>query len=74
MALGDRFLLDQFEFEVTREGYRIWAADDAAPVADVIEPMPERCRVCMLRSGFEFRCNGLTDTERKIAACRELGL
>lgn len=73
MRPGERFLLDWFEIESTDDGYRLWSADDPAPVADV-ETLPEQCRVCMLRSGLEFRCASLDDAERKIAACRALGL
>lgn len=73
MDQGERFLLDSFEIEATSEGFRFWAADDVAPVADVAV-LPEQCRICMLRSGFEFRCVSLDDAERKIAACRALGL
>lgn len=73
MQPGERFLLDVFEFESTVEGYRLWAADDPAPVAD-ITALPEQCRVCMLRSGLEFRCRDLSEAEEKVAACRFLGL
>jgi len=74
MRQGERFMLEQFEFEVILDGYRIWAADDTAPVADVTAVLPEQCRVCMLRSGLEFPCQGLADAERKAAACWWLGL
>ena len=73
MQPGERFLLDEFELEATTDGYRLWAADDPAPIADVTT-LPEQCQVCMLRSGLEFRCESLTDAEQKIAACRYLGL
>lgn len=73
MDQGERFLLDYFELETTGEGYRLWAPDDPSPVADVAT-LPEQCRICMLRSGFEFRCASLDEAERKIAACRTLGL
>lgn len=73
MRRGERILLDYFELEATDDGYRAWAPDDPSPVAD-IAPLPEQCLICMLRSGFEFRCASLTDAEHKIAACRSLGL
>jgi hypothetical protein len=70
---GERFLLDMFEAESTEAGYRFWAPDDPSPVADVTT-RPERCDVCMLTSGLEFRCATLDEAERKIAACKYLGL
>ena len=73
MTPGERFLLDMFELESTADGYRLWAADDTAPVADVIS-LSERCQVCMLRSGLQFRCTSLAEAEQKIAVCRYLGL
>lgn len=73
MQPGERVLLDWFELEATGTGYRLWSADSAVPVADV-HALPERCRVCMLRSGLEFHCASLVDAERKIAACEYLGL
>lgn len=73
MERGERFLLDWFEFESTADGYRLWSAEEPGPIAEVTA-LPEQCRVCMLRSGFEFRCADLADAESKIAACRYLGL
>ena len=73
MRAGERFLLDVFEAESIETGYRFWAADDPSPVADVIT-RPERCDVCMLTSGLEFRCANLAEAERKIAICKYLGL
>lgn len=73
MKPGERFLLDWFELEATSDGYRLWSAGENTPVAEV-ETLPEQCRVCMLRSGLEFRCSSLDDAERKIAACQYLGL
>lgn len=73
MRAGERVLLDWFELEAIVEGYRCWAADEPAPVAE-IQTLPEQCRVCMLRSGLEFRCAGLDEAERKISACHRLGL
>jgi len=70
---GERFLLDWFEFEAVEGGYRIWSADDPEPVADV-EALPEQCQVCMLRSGLRFQCDSLDDADRRVAACRYLGL
>lgn len=73
MRRGERFLLDWFELEAIDDGYRLWSADDPKPIAEV-QALPERCRVCMLRSGLEFQCTSLDETERKVAACRRLGL
>ena len=73
VQLGERFLLDWFELESTQDGYRLWSANEKAPVADV-QTLPEQCRVCMLASGLEFRCASLAEAEQKIAACRYLGL
>lgn len=73
MKPGERFLLDMFEAESTNSGYRFWAADDPSPVADVVT-LSERCDVCMLTSGLEFRCTNLDEAERKIAICKYLGL
>lgn len=73
MTPGERFLLDVFEAESTATGYRLWAVDDLEPVAEVVT-LPERCQVCMFASGLEFQCASLDDAERKIAACRYLGL
>jgi hypothetical protein len=73
VQLGERFLLDWFEFEAVADGYRLWSADDREPIADV-EALPEQCQVCMLRSGLRFRCDSLDDVERRVGACRLLGL
>lgn len=73
MQPGERVLLDWFEFESTADGYRLWSANTASPVAE-ISALPEQCRVCMLRSGLEFQCVSLVEAERKIAACQYLGL
>lgn len=73
MRPGERFLLDWFELESTAEGYRLWSPDDPSPVA-VVTALPEHCRVCMLKSGLEFRCDSLDEAERKVAACRYLGV
>jgi hypothetical protein len=71
---GERFLLERFELEATRDGeYRVWAAEDTEPVADA-QTLPEQCRVCMLRSGFAFHCTTLDQAEQRIAACRQFGL
>ncbi|MBF4588708.1 hypothetical protein [Curtobacterium sp. VKM Ac-1395] len=73
MQRGERFLLDWFEAEALDPDYRLWSADTTEPVAD-IETLPEACRVCMLRSGLKFTCDSLDDAERRIGACRLLGL
>ena len=73
MQRGERFLLDWFEFEAVQDGYRLWSADDPEPIADV-EALSEQCQVCMLRSGLRFRCDSLDDVERRVGACRLLGL
>lgn len=74
MHPGELFLLDRFELEATGDReYRVWAAEDREPVADV-EAWPEQCRVCMFRSGFAFRCDTLGQAGQRIAACQQLGL